>query len=182
MSRLNVKYELINSTQKTIIRLIEGEDLESGEQIKESLRKANCLTAIISREVHYPGYTFHELNVLGAIVRHPGMIARDICGYNVMDPGYLSKILKKMEQNGLILRIVDKRPPFEKTLSVTPLGEKVYSEAELLVDHSIAERLAALDESERAAFSDCITKLLHYLQKIAPDTPAPAADAESSRK
>jgi len=111
------------------------------------------------------------MNILGTIVRNPGIIARDICEYNVIDRGYLSRILQKPEQNGLILRTAERRPPFEKVLSVSPLGEKAYSEAELLVDQTIAERLSVMHESEREAFYCCAGELLQYMKKMVPDVP-----------
>lgn len=40
-------------------------------------------------------------------------------------------------------------------LSVTPLGEKAYSEAELLVDQTIEERISVMHESERETFYYC---------------------------
>ena len=145
--------------------------MENDEIVKEGLRKIDRAVAIFSRNFDYPGYTFNEMNILGTIVRNPGIIARDICEYNVIDRGYLSRILKKLEQNGLILRTAEKRPPFEKILSVTPLGEKTYSEVELLVDQAIAERLSAMYESERGAFNCCARELLQYMKKIVPDVP-----------
>lgn len=150
--------------------------MENNELIKEGLRRINRTTVLFSREFDYPGYTFNELNVLGTVVRHPGMIAHDICEYNVIDRGYLSKILKKLEQSGLIIRVSEKRPPFEKVLSVTPLGETVYSEIEKLVDRSIAERLSALTEAERAAFNNCVSELVGYLEIIVPDGPKQPPD------
>ena len=133
--------------------------MENDEIVKEGLRKINHAIATFSRNFDYPGYTFNEMKILGTIVRNPGIIARDICEYNVIDRGYLSRILKKLEQNGLILRTAERRPPFEKILSVTPLGEKAYSEAELLVDQTIAERIAVMHESEREAFYYCAREL-----------------------
>ena len=94
------------------------------EIVKEGLRKINRAIAIFSRDFDYPGYTFNEMNILGTIVRNSGIIARDICKFNVIDRGYLSRILKKLEQNGFILRTAERRPPFEKFLSVTPLARR----------------------------------------------------------
>lgn len=145
--------------------------------IKDGLRRINPATAIFGGDFDYLGYTFNKMNIRGTIVRNPGMIARDICGYNVIDRGYLSRILKKLEQNGLILRTAERRPPFEKLLSVTPLGEKAYSEAERLVDRAIAERLSAMRESEREAFMRCAAEMVQYLNRIVPDAPRdPAAE------
>ena len=156
--------------------------MENDETVKAGLRKINRAIAIFSRNFEYPGYTFNEMNILGTVVRNPGIIARDICEYNVIDRGYLSRILKKLEQNGLILRTAERRPPFEKILSVTPLGEKVYSEAELLVDQTIAERLSVMHETEREVFYDCARELLQYMNKIVPDVPKGKADEKNPHK
>lgn len=153
--------------------------MENDEIIKEGLRRVNRATAAFSRSFDYQGYTFHEMNILGTIVRNPGIIARDICEYNVIDRGYLSRILKKLEQDGLILRTAERRPPFEKVLSVTPLGEKAYSETELLVDRAIEERLSIMHGSERAAFFSCVTEMAQYLKRIVPDVPGDTAEEEN---
>ena len=145
--------------------------MENDVIVKEGLRRINRTVATFSRNFDYPGYTFNEMNILGTIARNPGIIARDICEYNVIDRGYLSRILKKLELNGLILRTAERRPPFEKILSVTPLGEKVYSEVELLVDQTIAERLSVMRESEREAFYYYANGLSRYMNKIVPDIP-----------
>jgi len=150
--------------------------------IKDGLRRINPATAIFGGDFDYLGYTFNKMNIRGTIVRNPGMIARDICRYNVIDRGYLSRILKKLEQKGLILRTAERRPPFEKILSVTPLGEKAYSEAELLVDQAIAERISVMRESEREAFYCGARELLQYMKKIVPDVPKGNADEENPRK
>jgi DNA-binding MarR family transcriptional regulator len=156
--------------------------LENEEIVKEGLRKISRTIASFSRNFDYPGYTFNEMIILGTIVRNPGIIARDICEYNVIDRGYLSRILKKLEQNGFILRTAERRPPFEKILSVTPLGEKAYSEAELLIDQAIAERISVMRESEREAFYYCARELLQYLKKIVPDVPQGNAGEKGSLK
>ena len=150
--------------------------------IKDGLRRISQATAIFSRNFDYQGYTFNKMNIRGTIVRNPGMIARDICRYNVIDRGYLSRILKKLEQNGFILRTAERHPPFEKLLSVTPLGKKAYAEAELLVDQTIAERLSVMHESEREAFFNCVIEMAQYMKKIVPDVPTDNADAENPHK
>ena len=150
--------------------------------IKDGLRRINPATAIFGGDFDYLGYTFNKMNIRGTIVRNPGMIARDICRYNVIDRGYLSRILKKLELNGLILRTAERYPPFEKLLSVTPLGEEAYSEAEQLVDQTIAERLSVMHESEREAFFNCVIEMVQYMKKIVPDAPKGNVDEENPHK
>jgi DNA-binding MarR family transcriptional regulator len=156
--------------------------MESDETIKECLRRINRITVLFSRELDYPGYTFNELSVLGSIVRNPGIIARDICGYNLIDRGYLSKILKKLDQNSLIVRIPDKHPPFEKVLYVTLLGEEVYSEAEQLIDKSISDRLSVFQDAECKAFYKCASEMLGYLKKMEPDSTRTSSESENEQE
>lgn len=139
------------------------------DSVKEVMRKFYRTTAIFNRDFRYPGYSLKEAIVLGIIVRHPGIIARDISGYYAIDRGHLSKILKKMEERGLIVREHRKRPPFEKLLSATPRGEQVCGEIGRLVDRSIEEHLSGLTKPERAEFFNNISALLDSLNKIIPD-------------
>ena len=104
------------------------------------------------KNFRYSGYTFNEALVLDIIDRHQGIIARDISEYTVIDSGYLSKILKKLEKDGLIARNSAKRPPFEKALCTTKKGHKMAEELELMVDQNITEHLSNLSPAKRKAF------------------------------
>jgi len=58
--------------------------LGNDETVKEGLQKINRTAAILSRNFDDPGYTFNEMNIRCTIVRNSGIIARDICEYNVI--------------------------------------------------------------------------------------------------
>lgn len=139
------------------------------ESLKIVMREFYCTAAIFSRDFYYPGYTFNEALVLDIIARHPGIIARDVSIMTSIDRGYLSKILKKLEQNGMILRRAGKHPPFEKSLSATAKGNKAYIELEAAVDDTIGKYLSVLDDKELKKFAATISQLEPQLHKIVPD-------------
>lgn len=139
------------------------------ELIKEALRRIYRTTAIFSSNFDYPGYTFNEMNILGTIARHPGIIAQHISEYKAIDRGYLSKILKKLEQNGLITRVQAGRPPFEKLLYVTETGRKTYLQVEEMVDKCIEDHLSVVSTAEERAFFKCVEELSGYMEDIIPD-------------
>lgn len=139
------------------------------DSVKEVMRRFYRTTAIFNRTFSYPGFTLNEAVVLGVIVRHPGIIAHDISEYYAIDRGYLSKILKKLEANGLICRESQKRPPFEKLLFAAPSGEQTYREIEEIVDRSVDEHLSGLTEQELQEFLKSMSALLQSLYKVVPD-------------
>jgi len=160
---------LNNSTLSAIIWLNTEVRYLNYKSVKDVLRKFYRLTAIFSRNFSYPGFTLNEAIVLGTVARNPGIIAHDISEYYAIDRGYLSKILKKLESAGLIVRKNQKRPPFEKLLSVTSNGRKIYNEIENIVDRSIDEHLSGLAKNELGEFLNTISALMKSLNMIVPD-------------
>lgn len=140
------------------------------EPVKEVMRQFYKAAALFTKNFSYPGYTFNEALVLDIIDRHPGIIARDVSEYTAIDSGYLSKILKKLEKNGLVARNSAKRPPFEKALCATKNGHKMAEELELMVDHNITEHLSNLSPAKRKAFFRMIQQFNEELKEILPES------------
>src|ERR1043165_4634009 len=73
---------------------------------------------------HHLGSTFSlaEVRVLYELAHEPGLIARDIAARLGLDPGYLSRMLKRFENDGLVERRRDTTDSRAAALSLTAVG------------------------------------------------------------
>ena len=70
---------------------------------------------------HHLGSSFSlaEVRVLYELAHRPGLIARDIAGLLGLDPGYLSRMLKRFEADGLVRRRKDQADGRAAALSLS---------------------------------------------------------------
>ena len=80
------------------------------------------LLGVFSERALDTAYTMPQARVIGEIYRNPGISANQIAGYLEMDRSYLSRMLRKMETEG----IIERRPSTEsqkiKCLYLTKAG------------------------------------------------------------
>ena len=94
-------------------------------------------------------FSLAEARVLYELTHQPGMIARDIIERLGLDPGYLSRMLKRFESDGLIQRekAVDDGRAAE--LRPTLVGLALFDELDRKAAERITGAIEALSEQER---------------------------------
>ena len=137
--------------------------------IKKVVRICSHMMAAYSRELDFSPHTFTETYILITIGLHPGIIAGEISGQFNLDKGYLSRVLKKLEEEGLICRQASSRTAGAKELYVTVEGRKRLRELETRADRGIEMHVQELSVKERKEFSDQMEKTARTLEKIYPD-------------
>ena len=94
-------------------------------------------------------FSLAEARVLYELAHQPGMIARDIIERLGLDPGYLSRMLKRFESDGLIEREKAEGDGRAAELRPKSVGLALFDE----LDHKAAERIGGaiegLSEQER---------------------------------
>jgi DNA-binding MarR family transcriptional regulator/N-acetylglutamate synthase-like GNAT family acetyltransferase len=102
-------------------------------------------------ERHHLGTSFSlaEARVLYELAHRPGMIARDIIEQLGLDAGYLSRMLKRFEADGLIQRqaAADARAA---ALHPTAVGLALFGELDRKAAERIGDAIAGLDDQECA--------------------------------
>lgn len=102
-------------------------------------------------ERHHLGSRFSlvEVRVLYELAHRPGMIAREIIQQLDLDAGYLSRMLKRFEGDGLIERRAasDGRAA---ALHLTPAGTALFGELDRKAADRVSEAIAELSDQERA--------------------------------
>jgi DNA-binding MarR family transcriptional regulator/N-acetylglutamate synthase-like GNAT family acetyltransferase len=105
-----------------------------------------------------------EARVLYELAHRPGMIARDIIQQLGFDAGYLSRMLKRFEAEGLIQReaAADARAA---ALCPTKAGLDLFGELDRKAAERIREAIAGLKEEERKRLTAAMGLIAHLMTK-----------------
>lgn len=98
--------------------------------------------------LHTP-YTLTEARMLLEISHRDGPTATDLSRELGLDPGYLSRILGRLEERGLVGRVPSTADGRRRVLSLTPDGEGAFSLLDARAREEVAEMLGALSEGEQ---------------------------------
>ncbi|MGN0071344.1 MAG: MarR family winged helix-turn-helix transcriptional regulator [Atopobiaceae bacterium] len=106
-----------------------------------------------------------EADVLIEIGRHPGCTARDIAEELKLDKGYLSRILRRFEEDGLLRRTPDEQDGRCKRLGLTTRGT---DEAAVLIDEGralVGSILSGATDEECAEIADSMERIERIIQR-----------------
>jgi DNA-binding MarR family transcriptional regulator len=136
---------------------------------KDVLRAFYGVVAVYTSEWKDHNFSLNEALVMGLISRHPGIIAQNISESIAFDPGQLSRLLSKLESRGIIKRNEAKKPPFEKTLYLTPKGEEASAHFEESFDQDIEKHLSILSQKEKDDFLKAMKTLKPLFDILVPE-------------
>ncbi len=130
------------------------------ESILRNVRTFNrFITAklnVFNRYALGTSYSLVEGRIIGEIGRNEGCSANSIVEYLNMDKSYLSRILRKLESDGLINRMVSEGDSRKKHLHLTKRGLKLFMELELLSDMQVEDMLSGLNNDQVEKLMDCM--------------------------
>jgi signal transduction histidine kinase/CheY-like chemotaxis protein/DNA-binding MarR family transcriptional regulator/PAS domain-containing protein len=138
------------------------------DETKKVLGAFYRVIATYSYEWDEASFSLNETMVMSIIRRHKGIIASQISKQIALDPGQLSRLLTKLEKNGIVIRQEASKPPFEKTLSLSKKGTSISLAFEKKVDSAINKYLESLDEKERNHFLETMGTLAPIFDVILP--------------
>jgi DNA-binding MarR family transcriptional regulator/GNAT superfamily N-acetyltransferase len=126
-----------------------------------------------SRHLYAP-FTLTESRVLYELAHSPRTDAADLRSELSLDAGYLSRILNRFEQDGLVERAPSERDPRRRQVTLTVRGRET---AELLAeraDESVGALLATVPDADRPRLSEA----LRTVRTILSDGPSPTRPEE----
>src|SRR5947208_4610680 len=94
--------------------------------------------------LHSP-YTLTEARILFELGHRNSITASDLCRELGLDPGYLSRILARLEQQCLIERMRSESDGRQQILHLTAEGQKAFAVLDQRSRNEVAEILADLD-------------------------------------
>jgi DNA-binding MarR family transcriptional regulator/GNAT superfamily N-acetyltransferase len=98
--------------------------------------------------LHTP-YSLTEARILFEISHRDDLTASDLSRELGLDPGYLSRTLARLEQQGLVVRVRSEADGRRRILSLTLDGEEAFSLLDSRSREEVAEMLGGLSEGEQ---------------------------------
>lgn len=114
-------------------------------------------------------YSAAEARILYEIYDDPGIIARDIAGRLRVDKGYLSRILKKFEAKGLIIRKNALEDGRQASITLTKAGESLVRELIQYSNQEIEGLIAGCSNDELKKLSEHMTRIIDILDNKAEE-------------
>ncbi|MBZ9705252.1 helix-turn-helix domain-containing GNAT family N-acetyltransferase [Mesorhizobium sp. ESP7-2] len=114
-------------------------------------------------------FSLTEARVLYELAHRDGLVASDLVRDLGLDPGYVSRLLKKFEERGLVEREATEADARRASIALTPAGRQAF--APLNQDshdqvRALLDRLAPVDQ-------DRLVKAMRIVQDLLGDRPEP---------
>ncbi|WP_328427523.1 bifunctional helix-turn-helix transcriptional regulator/GNAT family N-acetyltransferase [Streptomyces sp. NBC_00443] len=120
-----------------------------------------------SRHLYAP-YTLTESRVLYELAHSPRTDAADLRAELSLDAGYLSRILNKFEQDGLIERTPSREDPRRRRVTLTARGRETGKLLEERATESVGSLLATVPAAERPRLAEAMTTVRTILSEGRP--------------
>ncbi len=128
---------------------------------------------VLDRHLLKSQFSPSEARVLYELANRENPSAKAIGSELNLDPGYLSRIIQKLEQAGLISRKALPSDRRQYQLSLTAKGRQSYSKLDRRSQAEVGEMLAKLPEGDRL----CLTGAMATIQRLLKPSSGPAASA-----
>jgi len=108
-----------------------------------------------SRHLYAP-YTLTESRVLYELAHSPRTDAADLRAELSLDAGYLSRILNKFEQDGLIERRPSRRDPRRRSITLTARGRETAGLLDERSSEAVGSLLATVPAPDRSRLAEAM--------------------------
>ncbi|MFC8344542.1 GNAT family N-acetyltransferase [Streptomyces sp. NPDC057280] len=120
-----------------------------------------------SRQLYAP-FTLTESRVLYELAHSPRTDAADLRTELSLDAGYLSRILNKFEEDGLIERTASRRDPRRRRVTLTVRGRETAALLAERADESVGALLATVPAAERPRLAEAMRTVRELLSEGRP--------------
>jgi len=117
-------------------------------------------------------FSLSEARVLYELAHRDDLAAKDLGGELGLDPGYLSRILQKLDDSGLIARKPLPSDRRQVRLSLTAKGRQAFAKLDRSSHDEVAAMLDRLGDGERAALVHAMAAIERTLEPGARARPA----------
>jgi DNA-binding MarR family transcriptional regulator/N-acetylglutamate synthase-like GNAT family acetyltransferase len=142
------------------------EDLGSSVEAVRRFNRVFTRRIGVLREglLHTP-YSVTEARILFELARCEDTIASDLSRELGLDPGYLSRTLARLEEQGLVARARSKGDGRRRIISLTSAGEDAFAMLDSRSREEVAEMLGELSEGERWRLLEAMATIEGILQR-----------------
>lgn len=120
-------------------------------------------------------YGLAEMRVLYEVAQTPdGISPKALAISTGLDAGYLSRILKRFETEGLMIRAPSRHDGRSVSVWLSSDGIHAYNDMRQVAERAVADLIAPLASGERARLTEAMGQIETLLAAAAGETPAPA--------
>lgn len=142
------------------------------ENIEERISTVRSFNRFFTRKIgvlregllHTP-YTLTEARILFEIAHSEQLTATQLCRELGLDAGYLSRILTRLEGQGLVAKVPSEIDGRQRLLSLTPLGKAAFAVLDQRSSDEVSEMLNELTEEEQQRLLKAMLTIQNILQK-----------------
>jgi len=135
------------------------------QQIRKFNRYYTDLLGLLDSHLLDSPYSLAEARIFYEFFSNGSSRASDIVNRLSIDKGYLSRILKKFEKDGLILREASEDDGRVALLSLSPQGVEVFQKLDTSSNRQITEITAHLEPEKQEELLTCMNRIMELLQR-----------------
>jgi DNA-binding MarR family transcriptional regulator/predicted N-acetyltransferase YhbS len=140
------------------------------ETIRDFNRFYTRRIGVLNEGLSQTRFTLTEARLLWEFAHRSSCSAADLARELELDPGYLSRLLSRFKQQGLIEGVRSSRDARRLELNITASGRRALTPLETRARAEVGEWLAALTDAEQ---QDLLHSMAAVRRLLAPGTPAP---------
>jgi DNA-binding MarR family transcriptional regulator/GNAT superfamily N-acetyltransferase len=114
---------------------------------------------MLRERLHESPYSLTQARLLYELANREHLTATDLCRELGLDPGYVSRLLKNFEKNGLLTRRSAPDDARRSHLKLTRKGHAAFGQLEQGSNREVSEMLAPLDETEQQHLVGALEKV-----------------------
>src|SRR5262245_47309235 len=114
--------------------------------------------------LHSP-YSLTEARVLFELAHRDGLTASDLCRELGLDPGYLSRILARLEQLGIIDKVRSEVDGRQRLLRLTQAGQSAFAVLDQRSRDEVTELLSNLSDEDQQRLLKAMQTIEHLLDR-----------------
>ena len=141
-------------------------DLNLGEKIAVIRRFNRFITkniGVLRAGLLHSSFSLTESRIIYEIANQSNLIAADLSKELGLDPGYLSRMLDRLEQQGLIEKIPSESDGRQRILHLTSEGENAFALLDSRSKEEVLELLNKLSEQEQKLLIQSMNTIEHLL-------------------
>lgn len=110
-------------------------------------------------------HTLHEARILYEVATRPGCTAKDIRAVAGFDQGYLSRLVTRLEEKGLVTRRTSTSDGRAQELYLSSRGKKAFQELDRRADRQAGQLVDHLSAHERNVVADSLATVRRMLAR-----------------
>lgn len=114
-------------------------------------------------------FTLTEARTIYELAKRDAVATTTLSQELGLDPGYLSRVVKRLEKSSLVQKTVSPHDGRVRWLALTPEGEATFAKLDAASASQVAEALAPLSPKDREALVDAMGTIQKLLQPTPPE-------------